>query len=222
MNIKNYTHILAAKLTNQALSLLRNRTNLELSREEFRSSNISFSQFGEDILLLSYFNDYKEKQGFYVDVGAFHPFKLSNTMLLYKLGWHGLNIDCDKEKIDLFNKLRPRDINICAAVANANKEMTLLQYPMSATNRLSDKNDQLSLCGEIPNSQLSVNTKSLNMILEEISISMEEIVIDYLNVDVEGLELQVLEGLDFNKYAPKLISVEIMNSKDQVLISQLL
>ena len=100
--------------------------------------------------------------------------------------------------------------------------MTLLQYPMSATNRLSDKNDQLSLCGEIPNSQLSVNTKSLNMILEEISISMGSIVIDYLNVDVEGLELQVLEGLDFNKYAPKLISVEIMNSKDQVLISQLL
>jgi len=52
MNIKNYTHILAAKLTNQALSLLRNRTNLELSREEFRSSNISFSQFGEDTFIL--------------------------------------------------------------------------------------------------------------------------------------------------------------------------
>jgi hypothetical protein len=43
MNLKNYTHTLAAKLTNEAVSLLRNRTNLKLNREEFRSSNISFS-----------------------------------------------------------------------------------------------------------------------------------------------------------------------------------
>lgn len=225
MHLKKYAHDLAAKLTNKSVSLLRNKIDLEISREEFRESNISFSQFGEDLLILSYFSNYKALErfkGFYVDIGAFHPFKLSNTVLLYKLGWHGLNIDCDQDKIELFNRLRPRDINVCAAIANSNKEMTLLRYPMSATNRLSNKyaDEQLSLCGEVPVDQLVIKTKSLETVLLENNLENNRI--DYLNIDVEGMELEVLEGIDFSKRMPQLISIEIMNSENFQLINQFL
>ena len=92
---------------NVLLTLLRNRINLRLTRDEFRQVNISFSQFGEDLIVSSYFPpDYI---GLYVDVGAFHPYKFSNTMLLYKKRWSGLNIDCDQNKINEFKKIRPRD-----------------------------------------------------------------------------------------------------------------
>jgi FkbM family methyltransferase len=145
-------------------------------------------------------------------------------MLLYKLGWHGLNIDCDQDKIELFRRLRPRDISVCAAIANSNKKMTLLRYPMSATNRLSntyaDADEQLSLCGEIPINSLPIKTKSLETVLSE--NNFENDTIDYLNIDVEGMELEVLEGIDFNKYMPALISVEIMDFKNRQLIIQFL
>lgn len=230
MNLKHYIHSLVARLTNESLTLLRNRRNLKLSREEFRSSNVSFSQFGEDLLILSYFKNYdhRERKGFYIDVGAFHPFKLSNTTLLYKLGWRGINIDCDQEKIDLFSVLRPDDINICAGVSNSNGIKTLLRYPMSATNRLLDQNlvnkniteQQLSLCGELPVESLSIRTKTLNEIVIDAKIGNQKI--DYLNVDVEGIELEVLQGLDFDRYTPTLISVEIMDSGKQSLITEFL
>ena len=220
--LKKMVDYLIAHIANHLLTLLRNRKNLDLTREEFRTSNISFSQFGEDLLVLTYFPD--SYKGFYVDVGAFHPFKLSNTMLLYKLGWQGLNIDCDQEKIDEFVKLRPRDKNVCAALANCNKQMTLLRYPMSATNRLSvnsdDSEENLSLCQETPIDSSTVVTKTLDQVLKEVNLADK--VIDFLDIDVEGIELEVLEGLNFKQSSPKLISVEIMNSKKRELITEFL
>ena len=69
----------------------------------------SYSMNGEDLFINNYF---KDKIGFYVDVGAYHPLELSNTYLLYKRGWSGINIDINSLSIDYFNFLRPDDINI--------------------------------------------------------------------------------------------------------------
>jgi hypothetical protein len=75
----------------------------------------SFSQFGEDLFLASRFAG--KRDGFYVDVGAFHPFNWSNTCLLYQRGWRGLNIEPDPEAIRLFERHRRRDLNVRTAVA---------------------------------------------------------------------------------------------------------
>src|SRR6185369_33711 len=83
-----------------------------------------YSQFGEDITLVRLL---PEPTGFYVDVGAHHPQRYSNTYLLHKRGWSGINIDPNPDTIELFNRARPNDINLCAGVAAEEKE---LQYHM--------------------------------------------------------------------------------------------
>ena len=85
---------------------LRDFKNLYITRFATKS----YSQEGEDLLLRRIFEH--QKIGFYVDVGAHHPFRFSNTYLLYKRGWRGINIDAMPGSMRLFRKFRPRDTNI--------------------------------------------------------------------------------------------------------------
>jgi len=81
------------------------------------------SQLGEEKKLLTYFK--KKNQGTYVDLGCFHPTRHNNTFEFYKKGWRGINIDLNPLTIDLFDFLRPNDINVCAAISNNNKKKKL-------------------------------------------------------------------------------------------------
>ena len=65
---------------------------------------------GEDLVLADLTKNIAE--GFYVDVGCYHPLHLNNTYLLYKKKWNGINIDISEFSIKLFNYLRPDDTNI--------------------------------------------------------------------------------------------------------------
>ena len=76
---------------------------------------------GEDLRILKFF-EYKNK-GFYVDVGSFHPLRMNNTYKLYKKNWTGINIDPSKFSIELFNFLRPKDLNYNCAISNQNKKL---------------------------------------------------------------------------------------------------
>ena len=74
-----------------------------------------YSQWGEDFFINSFFKN--NNNGIYLDIGCFHPYMYSNTCLLHKKGWSGVNIDINPTSIDLFNIIRPNDINICAAIS---------------------------------------------------------------------------------------------------------
>ena len=84
-----------------------------------------FAQEGEDLILETFFQNIKK--GFFVDVGSFHPVKYSNTYLFYLKGWRGINIDARPQNMDIFNKMRPNDINLEMAIG---KYETLLTYYM--------------------------------------------------------------------------------------------
>ena len=64
---------------------------------------------------------FQKKKGIYVDVGSYHPIRISNTLNLYKNGWTGINIDISKKTIDLFKVARPNDVNLNLAVGSKNK-----------------------------------------------------------------------------------------------------
>ena len=90
--------------------------------------SMSFSQFGEDIILKSLIEKHcidllysPDVQGCFVDFGAFHPVTYSNTFALYVLGWRGLNIDANQHYINLFNTHRYGDYNICCGVSDKNE-----------------------------------------------------------------------------------------------------
>ena len=76
---------------------------------------IHTGQYGEDIVLHKLFRNLPST-GYYVDVGAHHPFAISNTAYLWARGWKGVNVDASAEAIRRFQSIRPDDLNICAAV----------------------------------------------------------------------------------------------------------
>ena len=99
-------------------------------------SKKSYSISNVDLIIDRLFNNINK--GIYIDVGCNHPIKYNNTYILYKKGWRGINVDCDKESIKLFNRYRKNDHNVNAIVSN-NEEVKELYYyhDRSAINTLS-------------------------------------------------------------------------------------
>lgn len=167
-----------------------------------RGVRSSYSQFGEDMVVSSLFRS--KNPGVYVDVGAYHPTLYSTTYALYRRGWRGLVIDPNRNMRMLFSIFRPRDTFIEAAVGNAG-QYAYYQYADAAYNSLSGAQvrDLEEKKGVKPMLSYSVSVKPLRDILAARGIHS----IDYLNVDVEGMDMQVLETHDWN-IRPKVITVE--------------
>ena len=85
-----------------------------------KKPNSHYAEFAEDVMVNRVFKNFNK--GFYVDIGAYHPYKGSLTYFLYKKGWRGINIDISKVSIDLFNISRQRDININCAITDYDGE----------------------------------------------------------------------------------------------------
>ena len=180
--------------------------NLNLIHKKYISKKKYFSFSGVDVIIENIFRD--KNDGFYIDIGCQHPIKNNNTYLLYKKGWKGINVDLDSDNINLFNIARPRDDNINIAVSNKVGETDLYFYHKKSPINTIDKKTsdfQKAQVSEIK----KVKTNSLVNIINSSRYNNNEI--DLLSIDVEGHELQVLEGLDFNLYKPNVIVVEYLD-----------
>ena len=166
------------------------------------------SQFGEDKKIIKLFKE--KKNGTYLDLGCFHPIRQNNTYLFHKLGWKGINIDLNPVSIELFNIIRPKDINICTAVSGKKGLKNLFfDHELSSLNTIS-KNHTLFLKEAFGKKNLKkkiIKTNTLNNILKENKIKK----IDFMNIDIEGNELDVLKTLNFKNLNIKVICIEIVN-----------
>lgn len=179
---------------------------LSILKKKLNCYKKSYSFGSVDLLINYYFKN--KKKGFYLDVGCQHPVSNNNTYLLFKKGWSGINIDLDQKSIDLFNLVRNKDINLNTAVSSSVTEKKLFFYhDKSAINTLDENvsNFQSAKVKEIRN----VKTNTLNNILNKYNIKK----IDYLNIDVEGHEIDVLNGFDIKKYSPEIVSIEYLDLK---------
>ena len=193
-------------------------------RHKIFINRAQYSQWGEDLEIYNFFKD--KKKGVYLDIGCFHPYIYSNTCLLYKKGWYGTNIDINQTSIDLFNIARPKDTNLCTTVNETNKEFTMyFDDPFSPVNTL-DKNFYQSLNKSFFKNKKILSIKS-KKIKEIIDISNIENKIDFINIDVEGLDYDILKQINLSKFNVKLISIETHNvdgsdTKNYSLICDLL
>lgn len=179
---------------------------LNLIHKKILSKKNYFSFSGVDILIENIFRN--QKNGFYIDVGCQHPIKNNNTYLLHKKGWSGINIDLDKDNIDLFNVSRISDDNINIAASNRINEVDLFFFHKKSPINTIDKKTSQFQKAKI-SSIKKIKTNTLNNIIKSSKYSNKKI--DLLSIDVEGHELPVLEGLDFNKYRPNVIVVEYLD-----------
>ena len=162
----------------------------------------SYSQDAEDLLAGIYL---RSQKGTYVDVGAYHPIQYSNTYHFYKKGWTGIVIDPNPAFKGLYTFFRPRDTFVCCGVASVAQEQDYYLYSDGAYNTFStERADELSK-QTYPRfrHRMKQNIRPLRDILNENAITK----IDFLSVDVEGLEIDVLESHDWD-IRPKVIAIE--------------
>ncbi|MDA9768698.1 FkbM family methyltransferase [Flavobacteriaceae bacterium] len=177
----------------------------------------SLSQFQEDILLDNFFN-YKEK-GFYIDVGASDPFFNSNTFRFYNRDWVGINIEPGVQEYERFVKERPKDINLNLAISKNNGKSKL--YNFGKDSSISTLNKELS---DGLNYTIVI-TQTLKWIFENYVNDKE---VDFISIDAEGIDLEVLQSNDWTLYRPKIVLVEcninankiikFMDSKNYLLV----
>lgn len=179
----------------------------------------SYSQEGEDMILRRLFE--KRKGGFYVDVGAHHPKRFSNTFYFYKKRWRGINIDAMPGSMRLFDKIRPRDINVEAAISSESKEMCFYVFNEPALNTLDE-----SLAKSRTNDEYYVTkiercrTRTLADVLDEKKPAGERIT--FMSVDAEGFDLDVLRSNDWGRYRPEYLLVECYGKNIQEIQENIL
>lgn len=179
---------------------------LNLLHKNFLARKKYFSFSGVDIIIENIFRN--QNNGFYIDVGCQHPIKNNNTFLLHKKGWFGINIDLDKDNIDLFNSSRPNDENINIAVSDDIKDVDLYFYHKKSPINTIDLKTSKFQKAKVSNIK-KIRTNTLSNIIS--SSKFKNVSIDLLSVDVEGHEIQVFEGFDFVKYSPNVIIVEYLD-----------
>jgi FkbM family methyltransferase len=191
------------------MSLLRcvKQRLLRLARRAWDSDGARFySQTGEDAILSHLL--FGHDVGFYVDVGAFHPIIYSNTYYFYRRGWTGINIEPTPGQIDLFKRERPRDINLAFAVAKARRAIRLTTFNDPAVNSAEKQmiNRHISSGRFHPTGEIVVEAYPLAEILETYMPHGKDLT--FLSVDVEGMELDVLESHDWDRFRPRFVAVE--------------
>ncbi len=170
--------------------------------------SFTFSQEGEDLVLLELLADRVASPGFYVDVGAHHPRRFSNTYVFYLQNWSGINIDPTPGSMTPFRQERDRDINLEVGVdeADGTRPFFLFNDPELNTFdpervRFLESSTPYRVVGQ---HQLPV--RRLDAILNEHLPAGRTL--DFLNVDVEGLDLAVVRSNDWTRYRPRVVVLE--------------
>ncbi|MGF7079863.1 FkbM family methyltransferase [Mucilaginibacter sp. UYCu711] len=182
----------------------------QLIRNKYSYSITSYSQEGEDLILQRIFN-YKN-EGFFIDVGAHHPTRFSNTYLFYLKGWRGINIDAMPGSMNSFEKIRPMDINIECPVSDKEEELKYYIFNESALNTFSEEEAKKknNVDGYYIIEEKKLKAKPLHNILSNHLSDKQEV--DFLSIDVEGLDFQVLKSIDWDKVKPKVILAEDLSN----------
>lgn len=169
----------------------------------------SFAQEGEDRVLLRLLEG--GAKGFYVDVGAHHPSRFSNTRLFYDRGWHGINIEPSPAAIEAFAATRRRDQNLQLGIAEQPGELIYYVFNDPALNTF---DAALMREREAQTTYRVVGTRKVAV--ERLDAVLARHLprgqaIDFLSVDVEGYDLQVLRSSDWARFRPRVVLVEALD-----------
>lgn len=173
--------------------------------------NVTFSQFGEDIIMLRMLERYKVKNITYLDIGANEPISSSNTYTFYLRGYYGVLIEPNADLCKQLKKVRPNDKVLNFGIGDKNQ--TEADYYMfgekhTALNTFSENEAKSSEKEGVPIQKIiRLPLKDINDVISENFTGAPTII----SLDVEGLDEAILRKLDFDKYQPLLICVETVS-----------
>jgi FkbM family methyltransferase len=179
----------------------------------FISSKLgSYSQYNEDLYLDLIFKC--KSDGFYVDIGANDPSILSNTKRFYDRGWKGVNVEPNPTLHAKLQNHRPNDVNLNVGVGSSRGSLPF--YIMSADTLSSFDKEAAFAGGKVHGAHLEKVLAVELVTLAEIFATYAPAEIDFLSVDTEGYDLQVLQSNDWSKWRPKALVVETAFHDDRV------
>jgi FkbM family methyltransferase len=166
----------------------------------------SYSQCGEDLLIQYIFILRGIKNPTYIDIGANDPYYLSNTALFYKKGSRGVNIEANPSLHQKFMKHRSADINLNIGISSSEDELDF--YIM--------EDDTLSTFSKTESDNMQAQGNKLREIKKVKLQTVDQVIRqhcngkfpDFLSIDVEGMDFDILRSIDFSVYRPKVICVE--------------
>ncbi len=169
----------------------------------------SFSQKGEDLIIDRYFKN--KRKGFYIDIGAYHPQINSNTKLFYDRGWNGINIEPNPARIELFQRFRKRDKNLNVGIGSSKGMATFYELDANGLSTFSKKEaDSMLKLGHKLKNKMKIQMYKMQDIMKEYVRSD----IDFITIDTEALDLEVLKSNNWEKYRPKLLCIETIDFAD--------
>ena len=175
-------------------------------KDIYKFQNKSYSQEGEDLVLSRFLQD--RQKGIYVDIGAHHPMRFSNTYHFYLRGWRGVNIDAMPGSMRIFNEYRPKDINLEIPVYDTNQTLTYYVFSDLAFNTFSKvvATDHIMVNKATLLHEEKLQTQRLEEILN--NHLPKGVKIDFMTIDIEGLELPALKSNNWEKYKPEYLLIE--------------
>lgn len=180
----------------------------------FLLKNSNFSQNDEELILKDIFSSVN--YGFYIDVGCHHPRRFSNTALLYKNGWKGINIDASSKNLKLFNVFRKRDKNINALISEKPEKLKYYYFDDSALNGILSfsKVNSLKDLGYKVISEEYIVSQRLDDIITNFEVPNKRI--DFLDIDVEGYDFQVLKSIELSLFDVRVILIETGDKENEI------
>lgn len=165
---------------------------------------ISFADNFEDVLLRRAFPGVME--GFYIDVGAYDPVEHSVTKHFYDSGWRGINIEPNPAPFATLLEGRPRDINLKLGLSNREGRLTLFEAPSTCWS--ADRDLLTGYFGANPADlvERSIEVTTLAQVCDR--HVPPGVTIDFLKVDVEGHEHEVIQGGDWSRHRPRIVLAE--------------
>lgn len=167
-----------------------------------KETMLSWAQNFEDVILARVFDGITD--GFYVDVGAWHPEEDSVTRHFYGLGWHGINIEPNPQYLKLLKRFRPRDRNLGVAVGSKRGRAKITFIHGTGMSTLLPEVAALHTERAEEHKQADVDVWTLN----EIFAKNAPETVHFLKVDCEGYEAEVINAFDLARYRPQVILVE--------------
>jgi FkbM family methyltransferase len=173
---------------------------------------ISYSQEGEDLVLARILAEMSVGKGFFVDIGAHHPTRFSNTYYFYRRGWRGINVDPLPGTRRLFARARPRDITIECGVGSVPGVMTYYAFSEPALNTfLESEAERKNRAPYRIVETIQIPVVTLQQILDEHLPANSGI--DFMTIDAEGFDHEVVVSNDWKKYRPRVVLVELLSTE---------